>query len=83
MLVSGNLNLNTYNELTEWVKSNKEVTGNLMRIDFTDLTNIEASPNFKKLSSPKILKDELVIAKSALKLVTDINSKAKKQKNYY
>jgi len=77
ILIDGSLNLNTYNELLKWIKENNEVTGDLIRINFSDLSNIEASPNYKKVSSSKVSKEELVISKSAKKLITDINTKAK------
>lgn len=79
ILIDGSLNLDTYNELTQWIKDKKEVTGDLIRISFSDLSNIEASPNFKKISSAKVFKTELVISKSAKKLISDINNKAKNQ----
>jgi uncharacterized protein YcbK (DUF882 family) len=80
ILTSGNLDQSTYTELANWIEADKEVTGDLIRIDFSDLSNCEASPNFKKTSSSKILKNEMVISKSALELVTNINSKAKNKK---
>lgn len=77
ILLSGTLDKNTYKELINWIETKKEATGDLIRIGFSDLSNIEASPNFRKTSSAKILDGELVVSKSALKLITDINSKAK------
>jgi hypothetical protein len=70
ILTSGILDQSTYTELANWIEADKEVTGDLIRIDFSDLSNCEASPNFKKTSSSKILKNEMVISKSALVLVS-------------
>jgi hypothetical protein len=77
IIVNGILNKATNDELKVWVKNNQVVTGDLIRIPFSDLTNIEAGPSFKKLSSAKVFKDEIVISKEAKNLLTDLNEKAK------
>lgn len=80
ILVNGKLTKKAYDELAAWIKNGKEVTGDLIRIDFSELSNIEAGPNFKKTSSIKVQKYELVISKAAKKLITDMNAKAKDKK---
>ena len=75
--VSGVLDKASNDELQLWIKNSQAVTGDLIRIPFSDLTNIEAGPSFKKLSSAKVFKDEIVISKEAKKLLTDLNGQAK------
>ena len=77
IIVNGILNQVTYDELVLWVKNNQVVTGNLIRIPFSGLTNIEPGPSFKKLSSIKVVKDEVVISKEAKPLLKDLNDNAK------
>ncbi len=77
ILISGSLDENTKSELISWRSTNKIVTGDLVRIQFSDLSNCEASPNFKKTSSSKVLEGEMVISKGALALIKNINSFAK------
>lgn len=79
IIASGVLNKATNDELKMWIKNSQVVTGDLIRISFSDLTNIEAGPNFKKLSAKKVFKDEIVISKGAKKLLEDLNEKAKKK----
>ena len=78
--VSGILNRSTYDELMIWVKNSQVVTGDLIRVAFSDLSNLEASSGFKKLSSTSVLKDELVISSGALQLIKDLNKHAKAKK---
>ncbi len=77
ILANGVLNKATNGELKIWVKNSQAVTGDLIRVPFSDLTNIEAGASFKKLSSIKVLKDEIVISKEAKKLLKDLNESAK------
>lgn len=78
--VNGKFNKATYDELLDWKKNKKETTGDLIRISFSSFSNIEASSGFKRLRSPKVFIDEIVISKAAKKLLTELNKTAKNEK---
>lgn len=75
--ITGTLNKTSYDELQSWVKSGQSVTGDLIRISFSDFSNIEASSSFKKIASASVNTDEIVISSEALQLLKDINKHAK------
>jgi len=77
VILNGMLDLASYNELTAWVDKKQIVTGDLIQIPFTSLSNIEASSGFKKIDSPKVTKKEIVISKDALTLLKEMNKQAK------
>jgi Putative peptidoglycan binding domain. len=80
ILASGKLDKSTYDELAVWVKDSKKVTGDLIRVPFSGLSNIEAGPSFKKTGSTKVQAGELVMSSGAKALLTKLNEKAKEKK---
>lgn len=77
---TGKLDKATYDELKLWTNNCQVVTGDLIRVAFSSLTNIEAGSGFKKISSSSIMKDEVVISKAALPLLKELNKLAKEKK---
>lgn len=76
---TGKLDETTLKELKKWVVDKQTVTGDLVRVTFDSLTNIEAGSGFKKLGSTKVFASELVISKAAVSLIKDLNAEAKKK----
>ena len=70
----------TYTELAKWVTNEQVATGDLVRVSFGSLDNIQAGSGFKKIGSTKVLTGEIVISKGALQLDKDLNSQAKVKK---
>ncbi len=75
--ITGKLNKASYDELQSWIRASQSVTGDLVRIAFSDFSNIEASSNFKKIVSASVNKDEIVVSSEALQLLKDMNKHAK------
>lgn len=75
--ISGKLDKPSYDELQSWVKVSQSVTGDLIRIAFSDFSNISGSSNFKKIASASVNKDEIVVSSGALQLLKDMNKQAK------
>lgn len=77
IFATGELNKASYDELKSWVKNSQVVTGDLIKVKFSDFSNMEAGSGFKKIMSISVQTDEMVISNAALQLLKDINSQAK------
>ncbi len=77
--ITGKLDETTLKELKKWVTDKQSVTGDLVRITFESLSNIESGSGFKKLGSTKVLTGEFVISKGATTLLKDLNAEASKK----
>lgn len=77
IFATGELNKASYDELRSWVKNHQLVTGDLIKVKFSDFSNMEAGSGFKKITSISVQTGEMVISNVALQLLKDINSQAK------
>jgi len=80
ILATGKYDQTTQNKLEFWVKNNFVVTGNLVRITATSLSNIELNTNFTHIGQPVVGKTEFVISRSLIPMIKLMNSTAKSLK---
>lgn len=80
LTVSGQMDKATYDDLKKWVKEKKTVTGNLVKVDVSKLSNIELGSVFEKIGGARVGKNDLIISKNATDLLKDMNAEAKKLK---
>ncbi|MBI1422147.1 MAG: hypothetical protein GC149_01690 [Gammaproteobacteria bacterium] len=77
-LITGRCDESTQAKLKSWVKNQYIVTGDLVRISTTNLSNIELSPNFSLIGQPVVGKSEFVISRTAVPMIKLMNETAKK-----
>jgi len=75
--ISGQCDSTTQAMLADWTKDQFTLAGDLVRISFSDLTNIKVSPEFKHIGEPVVAATEFVISKAAVAMVMLMNSTAK------
>lgn len=80
LAITGSLNQKSYDEIILWEKEKRATTGDLVRVKSGTITNIEPSTAFSKITSSKVLKDELVVSKKAIDLLKTLNKNAKDKK---
>lgn len=71
--VSGVLDSSTYTILGNWLSNKYVVTGDLIRVSASDLSNIELGPGFKCIGKPIVNNDEFVLSKAAFTMVKLMN----------
>ena len=78
--VSGELDNSTHTILTSWVTNKYVVTGDLIRVSCSNLSNIELGPGFKHIGKPIVNATEFVVSKAAFNMIKLMNETAKNLK---
>lgn len=78
--VSGKLDTSTHTILTSWVTNKYVVTGDLIRVSCSNLSNIELGPGFKHIGKPIVDVTEFVVSKAAFNMIKLMNETAKNLK---
>jgi len=78
--VTGKLDSTTYKTLQNWVNNKYLVTGDLVRISSSDMSNIELGPSFKVIGKPVTSNGEFVVSKAVVKMIKLMNKTAKSLK---
>jgi hypothetical protein len=76
--ITGRCDETTQSKLETWIKNQFTVTGDLVRISTTHLSNIELNPNFTPIGQPVVGKTEFVISRTVVPMVKLMNQTAKK-----
>lgn len=74
--LSGRLDTQTSRELSRWIEQGYASTGDLVRLDSKQLEHIEVGDGFRVLNHGSVHDDEVVMAASAIDLLTTANRKA-------
>jgi hypothetical protein len=71
---SGKYDLTSHAMLTDWVANAFAVTGDLVRVNADNLSNIELGPGFKPVKTAFVTKSEFLISKDAYPMIKAMNA---------
>lgn len=80
LIVTGEYDSTTETKLKNWITNKYIVTGDLVRVSTTRLSNIDLSPAFKHIGTPIVLNTEFVVSKPAYSMIKLMNETATKLK---
>lgn len=79
-IITSKYDTSTAKKLSDWLTNKYKVTGDLVRIPATSLSNIELGPSFRHIGKPIVSTTEFVISKAAFPMIKLLNETAKKLK---